>query len=483
MITYFPQVYPDELVYSWLARCYVKSGYPTYTYFAEDFFVNKSAIPDVEFLNEYTTAALEVISKVKPIENVLMEHTMFPYYARFITREEREKAYKNMLSNQASYYHIPRFKKKCGSFIKYCPLCANEDRVSYGEAYFHRIHQIDGIEICQRHKCKLLETEIIIGKTSPRIYNAEEKIPYEQEVIYSDNDLECRIADYVIAVFQADLQIENDIAYGEYLHYRLADTAYSSPRGLVRNISLMLNEYLDFYKGYEWNTIDKVSQMQQFFKNTRRNPLEICLLAYFLGIKVDELVNMRMPDISPTESYDNKILRLHEKGLKYTEIARIMGGSYDSVKLIGRGKANKLKDGVYIRNGVGGRKARDWMQFDKDTLPKVQELIFSIMNQTETIPNNASIAGIERKLGLKNGSMKKMPLCKSEIEKCRLSQEELWAKKVVWVVKKIKNEGQPLNWKRIREYTNMRNQNFQDCKQYLSAYAGEELATEISRLL
>ena len=35
MISYFPTAYPDELLYSQLARYYAKSGYMAYTYAAE----------------------------------------------------------------------------------------------------------------------------------------------------------------------------------------------------------------------------------------------------------------------------------------------------------------------------------------------------------------------------------------------------------------------------------------------------------------
>ena len=37
MISYFPAIYPDELVYSWLCRYYVHSG----------FFSNKSAMQEL----------------------------------------------------------------------------------------------------------------------------------------------------------------------------------------------------------------------------------------------------------------------------------------------------------------------------------------------------------------------------------------------------------------------------------------------------
>ena len=41
MISYFPAAYPDELLYSQLARYYTKSGYMAYTYAAEELYVSK----------------------------------------------------------------------------------------------------------------------------------------------------------------------------------------------------------------------------------------------------------------------------------------------------------------------------------------------------------------------------------------------------------------------------------------------------------
>ena len=41
MISYFPTAYPDELLYSQLARYYAKSGYMAYTYAAEELYVSK----------------------------------------------------------------------------------------------------------------------------------------------------------------------------------------------------------------------------------------------------------------------------------------------------------------------------------------------------------------------------------------------------------------------------------------------------------
>ena len=62
MISYFPTAYPDELLYSQLARYYAKSGYMAYTYVAEELYVSKIVRPDMEFVNVFTPDALRMIS-------------------------------------------------------------------------------------------------------------------------------------------------------------------------------------------------------------------------------------------------------------------------------------------------------------------------------------------------------------------------------------------------------------------------------------
>lgn len=77
MISYFPEIYPDELLYSQLARYYVKSGYTAYRYAAENLFVSRTVRPDIEFVNVLTDDALRAVTRDMPMEEIIMRHTMF----------------------------------------------------------------------------------------------------------------------------------------------------------------------------------------------------------------------------------------------------------------------------------------------------------------------------------------------------------------------------------------------------------------------
>lgn len=52
MISHFPILYPDELLYSLFARYYNRSGYLAYIYAAQDLYTTKTTRPDIEFINE-----------------------------------------------------------------------------------------------------------------------------------------------------------------------------------------------------------------------------------------------------------------------------------------------------------------------------------------------------------------------------------------------------------------------------------------------
>ena len=74
MISFFPDFYPDELVYSLLSRYYVKTGYTSYIFAAEDLYEKKTVKPDIEFINQLKTDVLEVITKNISMETINFNH-------------------------------------------------------------------------------------------------------------------------------------------------------------------------------------------------------------------------------------------------------------------------------------------------------------------------------------------------------------------------------------------------------------------------
>lgn len=341
MIAYFPSLYPDELLYSLFARYFAKSGYMGYASAAEDLFENKTTHPDIEFINKLSDEVLEHLQMSMPMKELIEKHTMFPYYGRFLRRERRQQALEMLLKMDERYHNLiyTTKSKSITRHLRYCPICAADDRRKYGETYWHRSHQLFGVNICPVHSCILMNSPVeISSKTSPYLHSAEEMVPPAEEAVQKSSSLELRIAEYVNAVFHSPMDMETDIPVGRFFHSRMEYTPYLSPRGEKRNMALFFKDFISFFKDIDNVPIRKQWQLQKMMSSDRLSAYEVCLVALFLGVPDDQLVKMTLPDKSQPEWFDERVRMLHAQGLKYPKIARRMNAPYDVIKAIGEGR-------------------------------------------------------------------------------------------------------------------------------------------------
>ena len=134
MITYFPKPYEDELAYSLFARFYMKSGYTTLRDVMDVLYVNKWYRADTLFFNKLKLEVVDIITQNISMKEFVERHTMFPYYARFIKKERREKAVQSMINMDGNYHNLlPIPNCIHGRYLRYCPDCVKYDRENHGE--------------------------------------------------------------------------------------------------------------------------------------------------------------------------------------------------------------------------------------------------------------------------------------------------------------------------------------------------------------
>ena len=131
-----PALYEDELIYSWFAR-YFAHMYPSYISALEDLMENRNTRADFGFINHLDAGAREIITKIIPMEELIMGHTMFPSY-RFVGHGRLSNALESMANTEEDVHRLlPVSKNRTNGqvhYINYCPLCATEARETYGEA-------------------------------------------------------------------------------------------------------------------------------------------------------------------------------------------------------------------------------------------------------------------------------------------------------------------------------------------------------------
>lgn len=163
MIATFPTVEDDELLYSACARFRRLFG-----------FAKHRPVSTVLFGTRNRTALVALPSAIDRLierlphgasytaESLIEDHTLLPYFARFVDGGLRTSAVLAMRSDERNYINnllgLGRHNPS-PSHLQFCVACAKEDATRV-EAYWHRAHQLPGVLVCPRHGCGLWRGQI-----------------------------------------------------------------------------------------------------------------------------------------------------------------------------------------------------------------------------------------------------------------------------------------------------------------------------------
>lgn len=94
-------------------------------------------------------------------DELLQQHSLFPYYSMFANKRARQRALSTLLRGDSSgaFKALGLLANRLAdeSHLKYCPMCANNQKFVYGETYWLRAHQLPLVSVCAEHKCKLIQ--------------------------------------------------------------------------------------------------------------------------------------------------------------------------------------------------------------------------------------------------------------------------------------------------------------------------------------
>lgn len=346
MIAFFPELYEDELAYSWFSRYHVHSGHLTFSATATELYGNANIIPNPEFLGSLTVEAQRVIERWMPLDAFIKQHTMFPHYARFLPVDRRRKALGLMMAMD-NRYNDALYKRKGRPLMRYCPLCAAADRQRYGETYWHRKAQLSGVDICLEHRCRLEDSTMETGvdKLKFKLIHAELVIPQDTAADFHVSDQEYQAAEYVTKVFDAPMDYDNDVLIGKFLKSRLEGTKYTSLRGKQVFARILHDDLREHYRDLLPSTLTEWYHTQKIFCSQTFHTYDICLVAMLLGISVEDLLNPSLPEFTLQQRFDAQLRLLRSQGMTQKAAAAVMGVTLDTVKSLEQKRMRKQNTG------------------------------------------------------------------------------------------------------------------------------------------
>jgi Tn7-like transposition protein D/TniQ len=165
MIGNWPDPYPDELFYSICARFSERVRYSSRRSVVAELFGTDQAMACVILPSHlgYLVSQLPPNSNYD-IARIINQHTLLPYFAPFLPPERHDRLRQDMCNNNGPALHmragLMASRVSLPQWLRFCPQCAEEDSRRVGECYWHRIHQVPGVEICPLHKSWLKNSSV-----------------------------------------------------------------------------------------------------------------------------------------------------------------------------------------------------------------------------------------------------------------------------------------------------------------------------------
>lgn len=162
---FFPEPLPDEPLYSLVARYKEACGYGSHRDAVKDVFGSDSVSAVVDLPSHLADLEGRCPWQDMSVETVISKHTAAPYYYFFASDSRRVRLRAALSSARPpsgpAVIGAMAVRVKNPRFLRYCPLCACDDRSTHGVAYWHRVHQLPGVVVCQVHDVGLIDSPVL----------------------------------------------------------------------------------------------------------------------------------------------------------------------------------------------------------------------------------------------------------------------------------------------------------------------------------
>lgn len=481
MIQLFPEPYPDELLYSCIARYHIRVGNIDAKNTLRDLYDKDTITAMIEMTSNLKRLINNIPAKVYTEEEIIKNNTMYSYFTSFITKEKSIEIYKCILSDNGNRIYnklgLNNMKIKLNAYLRFCPECYSEDLNNYGETYWHRMHQVAALDYCIKHRCRLINSNISIrNKNRQEFVNATlelkkydiVKMIKEQEnaPFINFDDIERKsiiVGKDILYLMNNPIEHSQDINFFRNIYIkRLIEL------GMADNKSIFKEELLLKFKSY-WGKefldyincdfdVDKPTNWVLTIARKHRkafHPIQHILFIEFLGLNIQDIFEIKMFENNIRES-ERAIKSIEEKQQYRDTWLKLMNRypnyNKSSLREINRSAYYFLYkyDNKWLKNNSPKKKMNkkinpiiNWQKRDDYILGKVMSAVEELINSTSK-PQRITITKIGKMINneaLLQKNIDRLPKTKSFIESNLESLDEFRNRRIEWAVDELEKKG------------------------------------------
>jgi len=477
MIHFFPELYPDELLYSGIARYHIRVGNLDAKATLRDLYGKDTITAMIEMTSNLDILINNLPTPVYSVSELIRKNTMYLYFTAFVPEEKAERIYQLMQSDNGSriYNEIGLNNKilKLNNFLRFCPECYKEDIDKYGETYWHRMHQVAGLDYCINHKCRLLDSGVSVRNKNRQEYiNADlelkkydiEQMEREQQcsLFFDTNDI---LEKSIILGKDVQYFMNNVVKHKELNYFReiyldkLIKLGLANRKSIFQDIILLqfklywgedflnsINCNFDIKKASNWVTTITRKHRKGF------HPIQHILVINFLGLDVKEVFDDKICVSKNTKIFN---IKSNEEKLKYrVKWQNLINEFPDENKTNLRRRDMSTYTWLYRHDNewlkknsptkkVGNRKEQliDWSKRDEEILQEVKKVIKELEETLEK-PKRITLTLIGKLINretLIGRHLSKLPKTKEFIENNLECLEQFQVRRIKWAIIELDN--------------------------------------------
>lgn len=408
LLAYFPSLYPDEIIYSAIARYHQVSGNISQRQTIRDLFGERLVCATVD-LPSHLSSLSGTIENMYTAEELIEKHTLYPYYTAYVPKDKAEKLYRLMsVGTSRGEAHVllgvPASKVKLPANLRYCVGCYRDDIKKYGEPYWHRLHQLPGVLVCPIHQTWLCSSTVPYT-------TRDHKFGFQPlSAIQEGNESNDLVPLICLRVAQrSELLLSRSFRYVD--SQSLIENKYITNEGRIRFRKLLDDFDAHCTTGYLETINSEVKNgLQETWlhkiirgRGMSSHPLRYLLLSDFLGLDITE-------NIAPLRQHEDK------------------------------------KSKQVVKSLVKGNPTKDWVARDRYFRSEVGRAV-SEMKMQKSKPQRITVAAISRHIGrteynvLLEKCLNKLPLTKRYILQELESTEEYQLRRLECAASVMKEQG------------------------------------------
>ena len=206
--------------------------------------------------------------------------------------------------------------------MRYCPVCYQEDLQLYGEPYWHRSHQLPDMQICTKHRCWLVDTDVTYNSARqqelfPATFTMQlKKLPAEPVP-------DCLLAlDLLLQdTLDSNFDYRDGSVYHAVLDSALRSRGWRSLTGGRTYATKIETALLNLYGSYIPTADLSTKQLHATLCSKSVALRYVLQLAVLLGLSLHDLLHA--PDAVP--DYKAEMKAMYQSGASMYHIAQLYG--------------------------------------------------------------------------------------------------------------------------------------------------------------